>query len=67
MEVNKENLPVPVKPYDDSMWDQWSMYDNMPYVWDKDLCPDKRLTRISGNVIKAYRCQIKEPYEVKHE
>jgi hypothetical protein len=63
----KEQKAAPVKPYDDSMWDRNSMYDTMPYAWDRDINIDKRFTRESGNIIKFYRCQIKEPYEVKHE
>lgn len=56
----------PVKPYDESIWETWNMYDNMPYYWDPDLYDTKKLTMESGNVIKAYRCLIKEPYEVKN-
>ncbi|TAH73781.1 MAG: hypothetical protein EWM47_02290 [Anaerolineaceae bacterium] len=54
----------PLKPYDETMWDYFSLYDNMPYVWNADN--EKRLTLESGNIIKGYRCQIKEPYEIKH-
>lgn len=64
METKNGNTASPVKPYDDSMWDRFRMYDNLPYQWDSGN--EKHLTRISGNVIKAYRCMIKEPYEVKH-
>ena len=67
MKTKMEKGNVPVKPYDDSLWDRYSMYDKMPYVWDPDLNVEKIFTRVSGNIIKAYRCQIKEPYEVKHE
>jgi hypothetical protein len=63
----KEQKNVPVKPYDDSLWDRYSMYDRMPYVWDPDLNVEKRFAKTTGNIIKSYRCQIKEPYEVKHE
>ncbi len=66
MEVNKKENTASVKPYDDSMWDRWNMYDNLPYVWDPDVCDTKKLATESGNIIKAYRCLIKEPYEVKH-
>ena len=56
----------PVKPYDDIVWDRWSMYDNLPFIWDPDLNDTKKPTMVSGNIIKAYRCLIKEPYEVKN-
>lgn len=56
-----------MKPYDETMWEHWAMYDKMPYIWDPDLNVEKVLKSISGNIIKAYRIQIDEPYEIKHE
>lgn len=56
-----------VSPYDDSLWDRNSMYDNLPFHWDPDLNVLKNFTLVSGNMIKSYRCLIKEPYELKHE
>ncbi|HCR41695.1 MAG TPA: hypothetical protein DIW41_12420 [Lachnospiraceae bacterium] len=55
-------------PYDDSLWDnrQWSMYDNQPYIFDKEICNNTPLKIVSGNIIKYYRCLMREPYEVKH-
>ena len=58
---------VPVRPYEDSMWDQFSMYEKMPYIWNKDLNTDRVFRKESGNIIKAYRCKIEEPFEVKYE
>lgn len=66
MDMDRRINAAPLKPYDDSMWEKWSLYDSMPYIWDPDLNPDKRLALESGNIIKSYRCLIKEPYEVKH-
>lgn len=51
------------EPYDDSMWDQWIIYDNKPYQRDNDIC--SVITRVSGNLIKSNRCRIKDPYELK--
>ncbi len=66
MDKKKVQYAAPVKPFEESVWDRWSMYDNMPYVWDPDLGDTKRFTLESGNIIKAYRCLITEPFEVKH-
>lgn len=67
MNTRKDKKTAPLKPYDDSMWDHWSMYDNVPYVRDMDLRAVNSLTKVSGNIIKSYRCMIKEdPYKVKH-
>lgn len=54
----------PLKPYDETILDYFSLYDNMPYEWNMDN--DKTLRLVSGNLIKSYRCKIKEPYEIKH-
>lgn len=67
VESKKLRKQDPVKPYDDSLWERWSMYDRMPYVWDPDLNVEKKFTKVSGNIIKSYRCQVKEPIEVKRE
>lgn len=61
----KNDLPSdPLRPYDDTSLDQFYLYDNMPYEWDSNF--EKHLRLVSGNVIKGYRCKIKEPYEIKH-
>ena len=57
---------APIKPYDDSMWENWIIYDNIPYELDSDLRAIKSFSKVSGNVIKSYRCLVKEPYEAKH-
>lgn len=54
----------PLKPYDDIIYEQLSIYDSMPYEWDMNS--ERCLTLVSGNVIKGYRCKINEPYEIKH-
>jgi hypothetical protein len=67
MDTGRRISAASLKPYDDSMWENWSLYDNMPYSWDPELNPEKRLAFESGNIIKGYRCLIKDqPYEVKH-
>lgn len=53
-----------LRPYDDSMWEHFYMYDNMPYSWDSDI--EKHLSIVSGNLIKSYCCIMKnEPYVLK--
>lgn len=54
-----------LRPYDETMWDNNTLYDNMPYEWSMDT--GKVIALESGNVIKGYRCKIKEPYEIKHK
>lgn len=56
------------KPYDEGHLDKalWSMYDNMPYISDKDVCNKHHLKKFSGNIVKHYRCQSVGLYEVKH-
>lgn len=52
--------------YDDNVVDYNSMYDQMPFVWDTDMNVERIITKVSGNLIKFYRCKINEPYELKH-
>lgn len=66
MDKNYENNTASMKPYDETMWENWSMYDNVPYVRDLNLRSENNLAMESGNIIKGYRCVMKEPYEVKH-
>lgn len=58
---------APARPYDDSAWEHWSMYDNMPYIWNPDLNVERVFKYITGNIIKGYRCNIVETFEIKHE
>lgn len=62
---NEMNKP-PVRPYDDSMWDRYSLYDMMPYVWDPDLNVEKVFVKVTGNIIKGYRCKTIETFEVNN-
>lgn len=52
------------RPFDDSAFDRYSMYDNMPYEWDPDLNIEKVFRRESGNLIKGYRCNLEEPFKL---
>lgn len=67
MDTKKSMNTSKMKPYDEIMWEHWAMYDNMPYIWDPDLNVDRTFKSLSGNIIKAYRIQMDEPYEIKHE
>lgn len=67
MDYNNELYKIPGNFYDDTQSCYNSIYDKMPYVWDSDLILERRIIRESGNVIKSYRCLIKDPYEIKNE
>lgn len=64
MTAIREYSLSPLKPYNESIWEQFSYYDELPYVWNSDS--EKHLRLVSGNMIKGYRCQIKGSYEIKH-
>mgnify|MGYP000203113412 FL=1 len=53
-------------PYENSYLERNSMYDKMPYVWNSDLNTEKIFTRVTGNIIKAYKIESDKPYEIKH-
>lgn len=59
--VKRQKIEI---PFDDSAFDRYSMYDNMPYQWDSDLNIDKVFRLETGNLIKAYRCKENEPLEL---
>ena len=62
---NKSEYPLsPQKPYDETVWDQFDFYDNIPYMWDSDN--ERQISLVSGNVIKGYRCKLKDSYELKY-
>ena len=67
MDDKKEENNPPLKPYDDTIWEDWSLYDNMPYVWNHDLSTGNTLSYESGNLIKAYRYKLQDPYELKYK
>lgn len=67
MDTMNEEKESSLKPYDDSMWEQWSMYDSMPYIWDPDLNVDRVFRYESGNIIKAYRYNLQDTFEIKYE
>ncbi|NLC19206.1 MAG: hypothetical protein GX757_08335 [Clostridiales bacterium] len=62
----KKSPAFSFNPFDDAGQERNSMYDRMPYVWNTDLNVEKIFTKVTGNVIKAYRCKIEKPYEIKH-
>lgn len=64
MSTRNDHTLNPLRPYDDTMWDQFYLYDNIPFEWDSDY--EKPITLVSNNLIKSYRCKIKEPYLIKH-
>jgi len=47
-------------PYDRALEEKISMYDKMPYNRDISLLNYDTLQLISGNIIKYYRCKLKE-------
>lgn len=67
-DVNKKEVHTSqMKPYDDSIWENWLIYDNIPYEQDPELFKDRVFKSITGNIIKSHRIQMVEPYELKHE
>lgn len=53
-----------LKPFDSSLREDYSMYDNLPYEKDVDLCGPDKIALESGNLIKYYRCNIRDYYQI---
>ncbi len=55
-----------LKPFDLSMADDMSMYDNLPYQRDSDRCNAGALALYSGNILKYYHCSFGEVLELNN-
>ena len=49
-----------LKAYDESYQSKHTMYDSMPYVCDPELCNRGNVALRSDNLIKHYRCSVKD-------
>lgn len=67
MNKKKSHITAPKETSDESIPDRWMMYDNIPYAQDKDICDSSNITLESGNIIKSYRCLLKDTLELKRE
>lgn len=56
-----------LKPFDNTLMDDLSMYDKMPYSSNYDLCNSNTVCKESGNLLKFYRVNEKEPYIIKQD
>lgn len=52
------------RPYDASYECDMSMYDNLPYYMDKEVCSKEYIRLISGNHIKYYRYQLTDTKKI---
>lgn len=55
------NFFAPVRPYDTSTENNFTMYDNMPYNRDIGVCGNDMIKMSTGNVVKFYRLDKVEP------
>ena len=53
-------------PFDSSSADHLSMYDNLPYERNSDVCNVTAVAKESGNILKFYRCNVDSIYEVNN-
>lgn len=65
MDALQDKGSKPLRPYDKSLEDNLKMYDNMPYNRDANLCNYEAIALVSGNLIKGYRCNMRDPYILK--
>jgi hypothetical protein len=49
-------------PYDSFLEDKRSMYDDMPYYRDINVCTAENIGLISGNVLKYYRYKVTDTF-----
>lgn len=53
-------------PFDSSSSDHLSMYDNLPYERNSDVCNKTTVAKESGNILKFYRCNVDKVYKVNN-
>lgn len=55
---------APILPFDVTFGERLSMYDNMTYHKDNNVCNSSNIRMESGNVYKFFRCAEQKPYLV---
>lgn len=63
MDKPQDKIHLSLRPYDKSLEDNLAMYDNMPYLRDATLCNEETIALISGNIVKGYRCNMRDYYK----
>lgn len=53
---------APILPYDVTYGEHLSMYDNMTYHKNNNVCNASNIRMESGNVYKFFRCIEQKPY-----
>lgn len=66
MSTVSPSLAGHLRPYDAAGEYNLTMYDHLPYDRDLSLCNSDAIMMESGNIIKYYRCAMKEPYTIDH-
>lgn len=64
MDGKKIKITAPIQPFDVTYGEFMNMYDNMPYVRNVALCSDDMVRKESGNIVKFYRCALKEACKI---
>lgn len=65
-ETSEKNYK-PILPYENTSYEDYSMYDNTRYVRDYNHIPPETIAMESGNVVRYYRCAAAEPVKVGGE
>lgn len=60
------NFITHLRPFEFTVPDTITMYDKLPYKWDVNLCNRNNIALESGNIIKSFRCNFTNYYEINH-
>lgn len=55
---------APILPFDATYGQRLTMYDNVVYRKDNNVCNDANVCMESGNVYKYFRCAEQDPLRV---
>ena len=61
--MSKENC-TPLLPFDSTVAENFVIYYPVPYKRDINLIPPEKIAMESGNVVKYYQYQMKDPTPV---
>ncbi len=54
-----------LRPFNTTMTEDMSTYDRIKYIRDIDLCTNKMITLVTGNVLKYFTIDMGDPFELK--
>lgn len=62
--MDEEREYAPLLPFNSTIGENFTCYNNTKYIQDKSLCEDNPVCMESGNVLKFYRANFEAPVKI---